>query len=565
MRYIVLLSSFGLLLSGQTPPANSAPDQGIPAPVVKQEDKCTIEGSVLNSATGEPVKKATVTLRQMGGNRNNGSLGFAAASDASGHYKFENVDPGRYNMSADRTGFVPQQYGAKGPTRPGTMVTLTAGQHMTDAVFKLTPQGVMTGRIVDEDGDPVRGVMIQPQSYRYMNGKKQLVPSGMVSTNDLGEYRLFGLAPGRYYLSAMPQPSPFQAPVVSAKKDFEEGFAPLYYPNAGTVDAAAPLEIAPGAQLRGIDLTLVKTRTVRLRGQVINSTTNKPVRASVTLMGRDSIGMPMNRAFPQGLDDKGTFEMHSVPPGSYILMAQANEDNKQFVAKVPIEVSTSNIDGLQILVNPPTEIGGRVVVEGGAAGSPESNGATFNISLQSRSPGPFNGGAGAQADKEGVFRIRNVMPDAYTVNVFGPQNNFYLKSVRFGDIDVSEAGIDLTRGVPAGEISVVMSADGGQIDGTVQNEKSENAAGSTVVLIPNAERRSIQRLYKTATTDANGKFSLKGIAPGEYKLFAWEQIEAGAYQDPEFLKRYDSKGESVSIKEKSTETKQLKAIPAETQ
>ncbi len=556
MRYIVLFFFYCLLLQGQTAPLPGSPDPTVTAPPVKPEDKCTIEGSVQNAATGEAIKKVTVNLRQL----NSRSMSaFVAATDASGHYKFENVDPGRYNLSADKTGFVQQQYGAKGPSRPGTMLTLTAGQNLKDAVFKLTPQGVVTGRVVDEDGDPVRGVILQSQTYRYSNGKKQLMPSGMATTNDLGEYRIFGLAPGRYYVTAFHQSQQQQAVVVDPKKNYEEGYGPVYYPNAASADAAAPVEITPGAQLRGIDLTLTKTRTVRLRGVVTTSATNKPVRANITLMGRESNGMSMNRSSGRGVDEKGNFEIRGVVPGSYFLVAQTYEDNKQSIAKVPIEVGTSNIDGLQIVVNPPANVTGRVAIENNA----ETNGATFNVSLQSRVPGPFGGGGGAQTEKDGTFKIRNVTPDAYLLNVSGFRDNFYLKSVRLGDADVTEAGLDFTQGVPSGEITAILSPDGGQVDGTVQNDKSEPAAGVMVVLIPSAEKRGNQRLYKITTTDSTGKFSLKGITPGEYELFAWEQVEMGAYQDPEFLKPFDSKGESVSIKEKSNETKQLKAIPAD--
>ena len=546
MRYIVLLCSGCLLLPAQT---SSAPGS--------VDDKCSIEGSVFNAATGEPVKKAALTLRLSGG-RN--SISLSAATDASGHYKFDSLDPGTYTMSADRTGFVPQVYGAKGPARPGTMIALTPGQNLRDAALKLIPQGVITGRVVDEDGDPMAHVLLQCQHYVYMNGKKQLSAGAMGNTNDLGEYRIFGLAPGRYYVTAFLQSPQQQGTVVDPKKNYEEGFAPVYYPNAASAEAAAPLEITPGAQLRGIDLTLTKTRTVRLRGVVTNGATNKPAQANITLMGRESTGMAMNRAFGRGVDDKGNFEIHSVVPGSYFLVAQTFEDNKQSVAKVPVEVGTSNIDGLQIVVHPPADLSGRVLIENNA----DTNGATFSVTLQSKLPGPFGGGgAGAQADKDGAFRIRNVAADAYTVMVYGIKDNFYLKSVRLADMDVTDAGIDLSQGVSAGELTVIMSADGGQVDGTVLNEKSEAAAVATVVLIPNPEKRGIRRLYKITMTDQAGKYSLKGITPGEYKLFAWEQIEPGAYQDPEFLKRFDSQGESVSIKEKAHEAKQLKAIPAE--
>jgi Carboxypeptidase regulatory-like domain len=110
---------------------------------------------------------------------------------------------------------------------------------------------------------------------------------------------------------------------------------------------------------------------------------------------------------------------------------------------------------------------------------------------------------------------------------------------------------------------VIVSANGGQIDGSVQNEKSEPAAGATVVLIPEASRRTSNYLYKRVGTDQNGHFTIKGVKPGEYKVFAWEEVENGAYQDPDFLKPLESKGEALSIKENAHESVQVKVIPVE--
>ncbi|MGI8741725.1 MAG: carboxypeptidase regulatory-like domain-containing protein [Bryobacteraceae bacterium] len=549
MRYGWLLVAGGFLLAGQVPdPA--------PAAAVKAEDKCTIEGSVVNAVTGEAVKKVNITLRQMG-NMNN--TAHSAISDAAGHFKIEDADPGRYSMIAARTGFVIQQYGAKGPSRPGTNLTLTAGQSMKDIVFKLTPQGVVTGRVVDEDGDPVAQVIMQCLRYTYNRGKKQLMPFGNANTNDLGEYRIFGLAPGRYYLSAQYQVNNFQGGYPAAsdpKKKNEEAYAPAYYPNSATVEGAAPLEVAPGAQLRGIDVALAKTRAVRVRGQLINPSGNKR-QAMISLMPRNSgfMGM-MGRNNARVTDDKGSFELHNVVPGSYVLVAQMFNSDKPSMAKLPIEVGTSNIDGIQLTISPTQDLTGHVVVENNA----DTGGAVFNVYLLSKNPGPFGGGGAGQIDNNGTFTLKNLMPDAYSVNVNGMRDNLYVKSIRFGDADVTESGVDFTQGVTAGEFTIVVSAAGGQIDGTVQNDKSEPAAGAMVVLIPAPEKRENDRLYKTASTDQTGKFSIKGIVPGEYKLFAWEQVDFGAYQDPDFLKPYESKGESVSIKENAHESKQIKAI-----
>lgn len=560
MRYIALLVMGGFFVVGQIPNAivGQIPSVAPPAPAVKPEvkpeDKCTIEGSVVNVVTGEAVKKVNILLRQLG---NANSTAHSAVTDAAGRFKIDDIDPGRYNMMASRTGYVMQQYGAKGPGRPGTNLTLAAGQSIKDVAFKLTPQGVITGRVVDEDGDPLAHAMVSCQRYNYNGGRKQLVPSGNASTNDLGEYRIFGLAPGRCYLNAQYQGQGVPLPN-DAKKGYEEGYAAVYYPNSLTPEGAAPLEVTPGAQLRGIDVALAKTRAVRIRGRVISASANKR-QGMVSLLPRNSgvMGM-MGRNSARFMDDKGSFEIHNVVPGPYFLVAQMFDDNKPSVARQPIDVGTSNIDGVQITINPPQDLIGHLATENNA----DTGGATFQVYLQSKNPGPFGGGGTGQVGPDNAFTLKNVVPDSYSVFVNGTKDNMYVKTVRFGDADVTESGVDFTQGVSAGEFTILISPAGGQIDGTVQNEKSEPAPGATVVLIPSPDKRDRDSLYRRAMTDQTGKFSLKGIVPGEYKLFAWEQVEFGAYQDPDFLKPYESKGESVSIKENAHESKQITVIAA---
>lgn len=137
--------------------------------------------------------------------------------------------------------------------------------------------------------------------------------------------------------------------------------------------------------------------------------------------------------------------------------------------------------------------------------------------------------------------------------------NFFVKSIRLGEQEVSETGIDLTQGVPAQELTIVVNLNAGVIEGSVKNADDEPATGARVTLIPDIGHRS---LTVSTDTDQNGHFILKGVAPGDYKIYAWEDIEDGAEQDPDFMKPHESEGKTVSIKERSHETVQLKAIPA---
>lgn len=142
----------------------------------------------------------------------------------------------------------------------------------------------------------------------------------------------------------------------------------------------------------------------------------------------------------------------------------------------------------------------------------------------------------------------------------GLPGNFYVKSIRMGEEDVLDTGFDFTPGV-AQVLTVVLNPNGGQIEGSV-NAKDGPAVAAKVTLIPESHR-SYVRFYKTTDTDQNGHFIIEGVAPGEYKMYAWEEIEQGAEKDPDFVKPHESDGHKVSIQERAHETLQLKVIPAE--
>ena len=185
---------------GAVPPGQQTPNQQQPPQQQKEEPPASLEGQVANAITGEPLKKVMLILTP--NQQRPDSTPYSTTSDASGHFAMANIAPGSYRLASERTGFVRGAYGSPGPMRPGTTLTLSSGQELKLSIFKLQPHGVISGRVLDEDGEPVANVQIQAMTHRYVQGRRQLMPMGGASTNDLGEYRVFGLAPGRYILTA---------------------------------------------------------------------------------------------------------------------------------------------------------------------------------------------------------------------------------------------------------------------------------------------------------------------------------------------------------------------------
>jgi len=520
---------------------------------------------VVNAVSGEPLKKVHLTIRPLGAPT---GVPYGTMTDNAGHFLIDDVDPGRYNFAASRNGFVTQTYSAHGSTNRNTLLTLSNGDKLKEIVFKLTPQGVISGRILDEDGEPLANVAVQCLRYGYQRGRRQLMNQNGGSTNDLGEFRLFGMPPGKYVISATYQlrdmfvtATPERiVGTVQAIQAAEEGYATTYYPNSTSPDGAGALEITPGAQISGINMTLVRIRTVRIKGHLnVGAAPEARRSVNVMLMPRDNTGFGMPRAMARGIDAQGNFQVRGVAPGSYVLRANYNTENKQYSARLPLEVGNSNIEGIELDLQPPAEIDGHVIIEENG----DLKGANLQVFLQTKAIGSMMGGGGGPVKEDQTFKVMNIGQDAYDINVFGLPEGFFLKSIRLGEQDVTEIGVDFTQGVSSEQLTVVLNPNGGQVEGAVQNAKGDPAAGATVTLIPDPEHRSISWLYKLANTDQNGHFTIKGVRPGEYKIYAWEDLEPGAQQDPDFIKPHESAGGAVSVKESSHETVQLKVVPAE--
>jgi Carboxypeptidase regulatory-like domain len=231
----------------------------------QNNEKCVVAGTVVRLDTAEPLKKATVVLLS----RDSVEQSAFAITDAQGHFQFDKVEPGTYSLDASHNGFVKLRYGQKKHTDPGANLSLAAGQLMTDLVFKLPRTASITGRVMDEDGQPLPKVDVRVYQTSNRNGKGQLGAVGGASTNDLGEYRVFDLAPGRYYARADYQGRKDVMGIKpSSSKSSKESYPPTFYLNTADPLKAAAIIVNPGDEIPSVDFLLKPCASPKSRARV---------------------------------------------------------------------------------------------------------------------------------------------------------------------------------------------------------------------------------------------------------------------------------------------------------
>jgi hypothetical protein len=527
----------------------------------------TLEGTVVNSLSGQPIRRATITLRPsfIGVVQTSPTLPsppFGATTNAEGKFKLERIDPGSYLLQAERQGFVAQQYGARTATLMGTPITLTAGQEMKELHFKLTPHAVISGRVLDDEGEPQEKINVQIRRAIRIKGKRQLVPASGTQTNDLGEFRAANLPPGRYWLSASLQRvnDGFGegAPRTTTDQPLEE-VVTTFFPSSTDEAGARPLDLVAGQTLSSIDIRMRRERVYRVRGKLAAPLPVKNIRVTIFPRSKDLYTDPFSNQVA-AVNPDGTFELSRVLPGTYNLVALTVFDNIRSVGSTPVNVAREDLSGIVIPFFSGITVTGSIAVE---TPDPEKapNFATAQIFMSPIEGVNFNGTHG-KIDAEGAFKVENAGPEKYRIGVGGLSEGYWVKSILSGGQDILDSGLDLSLG-PPGPIKIILGVGVGSLSGRIDNDKGQPAGGAVVTLIPDPFKPDRPDLNHYSTADQNGHFTFANIRPGNYKLLAWESFDYDTAFDPESLKVHESKAQKISIKPGSSERLTLKPIPAQ--
>ena len=531
----------GTALQQPGQPGQPANNNAQPAP-----GTATLRGHVFAGDSGQPLRKAQVraTAPDIRETR-------LATTDAEGRYELKEVRAGRYTISASKGSYVGLSYGQQRPTDAGKPLEILDNQAVERVDFTLPRGSVITGRIVDEYGEPMSEVQIAPQRYQFSQGQRRLVPTGRsASTDDMGEFRLFGIPPGQYYLSAT-----WRNQNYPMNNEDKTAYAPMYFPGTDNPAQAQRITLAAGQELNDLVMALKPMRATRVTGSAMTSD-GRPMTGM--MMITQSTGFGFNSSASQIRPD-GTFTVNGLAPGEYTLRAQPNgpRDPDAEAATLKITATGDDIVDVHLVGTKPSIASGRVVVDPSAAAALPPG---LMVMAQPTEPGAMPMGINpGKMNDDGSFELR-VSPGRMRIGLMNQPAGWTIRSVLLNGIDVTDSGVEFKPNENVSGIEVELTNKLTTITGLVTNARGETVKEfSAIAFSQDRERwKGFGRYQGAGRPDQDGRFKISGLPPGDYYIVAVDKIDPGQWSDPDFLDAIRTKATAISIREGDIRTVDLK-------
>jgi hypothetical protein len=492
-----------------------------------------IKGQLLDAGSGAPLRRARVMVFA-------GPNPVAAQTDGEGRFELRDVPAGKHTLNASKTGYLSLMATNNG--KPLPPLEVKDGQVIERVVLRLARGGVVTGQLLDEFGDPFIGGEIRAMRYRYFNGQRQLTPTntpfGNYFTDDLGTFRLYGLEPGDYYITARGGRDYMAFGPASA---VPEGPAETFYPGTSNVAEARRVTVRAGRETQGVVFQMAVARMARVRGRVVTSN-GEPFGGNVMVMTKDGSGGTSSVGSLMRPD--GGFEVNNLAPGSYTLIARSNEfrgNGDGESGRAAVTVNGDELNDIVIVTSRGGTARGRIVTDDGTPASAIASG--FTIRAQALEDGmPMMGRMPSKVGADGVFEITGLFervhlrPGFSSPPATGAQP-WTLKAVLVDGQDVIDSGLEVRPGQMIENIDIVYTRKVSRVSGQLKNSRGEQAPGWIVVFPSDESRWTPQSRYIRVSRPApDGQYRLTLPPHDDYLVIGVDGIEDGQWQDREFLR-----------------------------
>jgi protocatechuate 3,4-dioxygenase beta subunit len=524
-----------------------------------------LRGRIVGGDSGGPLRHALVRLS--GVDMREGKM---ATTDEQGKWEIRDLPAGRVELTASKAGYVSLHYGQRRPFEQGRPLELADAQVVENVNFNLPKGSVITGRINDEFGDPVAEVMVMALRYRYFNGQRRLVPAGRLGqTDDGGNFRIFGLAPGDYYLSATLR----EGMVGENDPTNRSGYAPTYYPGTGSSQQAERVTVGLGGEVSGVSFALLPVRTAKITGTAIDSQGKPMTGAFVTLMESSEGGegtFMMSFGGGARVGEGGHFTLNNVSPGDYTISAREmgpGREGDAETAETRITVGGEDIAGVSLIGTKGSIIRGSVSFDTQpTSGSVLPSSTTVMAIAKSPDASPmfrFRGGARDSLNEDWTFEVR-AMTAPVLLRPMRTPPGYVLKGVFMGAQDVTDTGLNFKPGETITGVQVVLTTKTTSVNGTVTDDKGQPVTDYAAVIFAedSAKWGFMSRYITMARPDQQGAFQARQLPPGRYLAIALDYIEDGEQTNPETLERLRGSATSFDLGDADQKALALKVVKA---
>jgi protocatechuate 3,4-dioxygenase beta subunit len=528
--------------------AGSALAQALPGPPrtpPPSDDASTagtaiIRGRATLAATGEPVRRLVVRIngQQLG-------LGRVAVTDDEGRYELKRLPPGTFQLTATKAGLVVVKSAQLTRIEQPRPITVHDGEVLEKVDFKLLPGGIVTGRIVDDKGEAVAGASMQMARPRYVNGRRALVAAAHAQTDDRGEFRIYGIPPGEYYLTAS-SALPF------GDSDNGVDYLKTYFPGTATQAEASRVQVAPGQELAGLSFSLLRGRLARITG-VVRSSDNRPGFREVLAFSKDGdIGSHSGQVARDG-----TFVVPGLRPGTYRLRVVdfINDDGASTSREVV--VGTEDVGGVALTIGPGVKARGRVIFD---PPSPDARPTDVRIiAADDDRHEQARTGLPPAANPDGTFELSGLSGHQMIMAMVFDPTPWLSKSVQVAGVDVTDTGIDFREQDVEG-IEIVMSQKHTNLTGTATDESGQPVTDAAVVVFADnpSQWGPYTRYIGMDRPDQTGRYTIRALPAGEYRAIAIDDFEEGEERDRDVLGAWRERGTRFDLSDGESKTLDLR-------
>jgi protocatechuate 3,4-dioxygenase beta subunit len=537
-----------------------------------------ISGIVVDAASGDPVRKAVVTVTWQGTPRSWATT----RTDGSGRFVFEGLPAGKYDLRATKGAFGTAIFGANSVRELGDVITLADGETRGNLTMRFLHSGSISGRVTDHEGDPIQNAEVMVLRSGRNLGERILVNYRAGSTNDRGEYKISSIDPGEYYLLCKPNHQPGMAIGV------QEIAVQQYYGGSRDSKSAAPLNLRGGDALIGLDFHLSAEHPATITGRITdvpqleqpaenleggtigsipggvqNGTrfTFRRINGGPAVIVQLSPAEDSQPPWTQNTGAPGPEYRFALPenaPGRYRIQASVRVKDKTYYASQIFDAGPGTND-LVLTMTPAVAVKGHLKVEG-PGHPPES----FTVALAPPGAGLRQQTYSSPVAKDGSFAIEDVPPGEWLLNINPSPIGVFDKSVRLGDKDYLFKRIEIPPGLDQ-PLNIVVSSNAATVEGEIDaGSAGADAKRAGILLEPIGQWHTFARFYYSAIADENGKFKVNGVGPGKYKIFAVEKLATSNYRNPESAELLDALGEELEVTEGGNIQAHPKLIPLET-